>query len=177
MFEHTQVQSYNQIKAPVELKQKVLEACTKQETKVSFSWQKATLRLVPLAACLLLFIGVFALNPKEPLLIQVDDVPVTSEYMALSYGLQPSDNNARIRPVSLEPATYTVTLSLNQSVEVISTQEKVAVTPDGTLEWTVAVPYEDTLFELFLQAEDGTYYVPLQYHVNEGSFSIRCEKQ
>lgn len=177
MFEHTQVQSYNQIKAPAELRSRVLVACAKQEKVANFSWQKVTLRMVPLATCLFLLIGVFALNQKDSLVIQVENTPVTSEYMTLTPVAQPSDNNARIRTISLEPATYTVALTPNQSVEIISTQENVSVTQNGTLEWTVAVPYEDTLFELFLQAEDGTYYVPLQYHVNEGSFSIRCEKQ
>lgn len=177
MFEHTQVQSYNQIKAPAELKQKVLEACTNQEKTVSFSWQKATMRLAPLAACMFLLIGVITQNKKDSFVIQVENTPVTSEYMTLTPVAQPSDNNARIRTISLEPVTYTVALTLNKSVEVLSPQENITVTPDGTLEWTVIVPYEDTLFELFLQSEDRTYYVPLQYHVNEGSFSIRCEKQ
>lgn len=177
MFEHTQVQSYNQIKAPAELKQRVFDACAKQKQTVGFSWQKATLHLAPLAACLLLLIGVFALNQEDSLIIQVENTPVTSEYMALPHVAQPNDNNARVRTISLEPATYTVTLALNQNAEVLSAHGEVFITEDGTLEWTVAVPYEDTLFELFLQAEDGTYYVPLQYHVNEGSFSIRCEKQ
>ena len=177
MFEHTQVQSYNQIKAPTELKQRVFDACAKQETPTVFSWQKATMRLAPLAACLLLLIGAFALNQKEALLIQVENVPVSSEYMMLSYVDQSRDNNAKIRTISLEHHTYTVKLTLNQHVEAFSASGDIFITEDGILEWTVTVPYEDTLFELFLQAEDGTYYVPLQYHVNESSFSIRCEKQ
>lgn len=177
MFEHTQVQSYNQIKAPAELKQRVFDACAKQEKVVSFSWQKASLRLAPLAACMFLLIGIFALNQKDSFVIQVEDTPVTTEYMALTPIVQPSDNNAKIRTVSLEHNTYTVQLTPNQKVEAFSANGEVYITEDGTLEWTVVVPYEDTLFELFLYAEDETYYVPLQYHVNEGSFSIRCEKQ
>ncbi len=176
MFEHTQVQSYNQIKAPAELKQRVFDACAKQETPAAFSWQKATMRLAPLAACLLLLIGAFALNRGEPLLIQVQDAPLTTEYRMLP-APESAETNPMIRTVSLEPATYTVTLSLNQNVEVISAQGEATITEDGNLEWTVDVPYEDTLFELFLQTEDGIYYVPLQYLVNYGSFSIRCEKQ
>ncbi len=177
MFEHTQVQSYNQIKAPAELKQRVFDACTKQETTSNFSWQKATLRLAPLAACLLLLMGAFVLNQKDPLLIHVENVPVTSEYMVLSDVAQPSDSNARARTISLEHNTYTVRLNLNQHVDAFSAKGNISIAEDGTLEWTVAIPYEDTLFELFLYVEDETYYVPLQYHVNEGSFSIRCEKQ
>lgn len=176
MFEHTQVQSYNQIKAPAELRQRVFDACAKQETPTVFSWQKATMRLAPLAACLLLLIGAFALNRREPLLIQVQDAPVTSEYRMLP-DPESMEANPMIRTISLEPATYTVTLSLNQDAEILSAQGEATITEDGNLEWTVIVPYEDTLFELFLQTEDGTYYVPLQYLVNYGSFSIRCEKQ
>ena len=176
MFEHTQVQSYNQIKAPAELKQRVFDACAKQESSSVFSWQKATMRLAPLAACLLLLIGAFALNRGEPLLIQVQDTPVTSEYRMLP-GPESMGTNPMVRTISLEPATYTVTLSLNQSVEILSTQGEATITKDGILLWTVDIPYEDTLFELFLQTKDGTYYVPLKYHVNESSFSIRCEKQ
>ena len=177
MFEHAQVQSYNQIKAPVELKQRVFDACTKQEKVTTFSWQKATLRLAPLAACLLLLISVFALNQKDSLVIQVENTPVTTEYMALAPVTQPSDSNALVRTVSLEYNTYTVRLTLDQQVEAFSATGEISIAEDGTLEWTVAVPYEDTLFELFLQTEDESYYVPLQYLVNEGSFSIRCEKQ
>lgn len=177
MFEHTQVQSYNQIKAPAELKQKVLEACVKQEKAISFSWQKATMRLAPLAACMFLLIGAFVLNQKDTLVIQIENTPVTTEYMALPSVAQPIDNHAKVRTVSLEHNTYTVRLTPNQQVDATSANGEVHITADGTLEWTVIVPYEDTLFELFLQSEDGTYYVPLQYHVNEGSFSIRCEKQ
>lgn len=176
MFEHTQVQSYNQIKAPAELKQRVFDACAKQEAPAVFSWQKATMRLAPLAACLLLLIGAFALNRREPLLIQVQDTPVTSEYRMLPA----PDNvgtNPMIRTVSLEPATYTVTLSLNQDAEILSAPGEATITEDGNLLWTVDIPCEDTLFELFLQTEDGTYYVPLQYHVKISSFSIRCEQK
>lgn len=176
MFEHAQVQSYNQIKAPDVLKQRVFDACAKQETPAVFSWQKATMRLAPLVACLLLLIGVYALNRGEPLLIQVQDATLTTEYRMLP-APESTETNPMIRTISLEPATYTVTLSLNQNVEIISAQGEATITEDGNLKWTVNVPYEDTLFELFLQAEDGIYYVPLQYLVNYGSFSIRCEKQ
>ena len=176
MFEHAQVQSYNQIKAPAELKQRVLEACAKQETATSFSWQKATLRLAPIAACLLLLIGAFALNRKDPLLIQAQDAPLTSEYRMLS-ATEQAQANPMVRTVSLEPATYTVTLSLNQTAKILSVQGEINMAEDGTLLWTVNIPCEDTVFELFLHSEDGTYYIPLQYHVNENSFSIRCEKQ
>lgn len=176
MFEHAQVQSYNQIKAPAELKQRVLEACAKQETATSFSWSKATMRLAPIAACLLLLIGAFALNCKDPLLIQVQDAPLTSEYRILDAPVQ-AQANPLIRTISLEPATYTVALSLNQDAEILSAQGEATITEDGTLLWTVDVPYEDTLFELSLQTEEETYDVSLQYLVNNGSFSIRCEKQ
>lgn len=176
MFDSTQVQSYNQIKAPAELKQRVMEACENREAVKVFSWQKATVRLAPLAACLLLFIGVLTLNHTEPLQIQVENAPVTEEYRTLSCP-DHTGNNSLIRTISLAPTTYTVTISLNQPVEIISAQGNATIMEDGSIEWTVTVPYEDTLFELFLQSEDGTYYVPLQYHVNNGSFSIRCEKQ
>ena len=176
MFEHAQVQSYNQIKAPAELKQRVLEACAKQETSTSFSWSKATMRLAPIAACLLLLIGAFALNRKDPLLIQVQDVPLTSEYRMLS-ATEQAQANPMVRTVSLEPATYTVTLSLNQTAKILSIQGEAILTESGNLEWTVNIPYEDTSFELSLQTEDETYDVSLQYLVNDGSFSIRCEKQ
>lgn len=176
MFEHAQAQSYNKIKAPAELKQRVFDACSKQETPAVFSWQKVTLRLAPIVACLLLLIGAFALNREDPLLIQVQDAPLTSEYRMLS-APEHVGTNVMIRTISLEPATYTVTLSLNQAVEILSTQGSVLLTEDGNLEWMVDIPYEDTLFELFLQTEDETYDVSLQYLVNNGSFSIRCEKQ
>ena len=176
MFEHAQVQSYNQIKAPVELKQKVFEACSNQETATSFSWQKATARLAPIAACLLLLMGAFALNRKDPLLIKVQDAPITSEYRMLDAPVQ-AQANPMIRTVSLAPASYTVTLSLNQDAEILSAQGEATMDEDGTLLWKVDVPNEDTLFELSLQTEDETYDVSLQYLVNDGSFSIRCEKQ
>lgn len=176
MFEHTQVQSYNQIKAPAELKQRVLEACAKQETATSFSWQKATLRLAPIAACLLLLIGAWTLSRPEPLLIRVHDAPVTSEYRMLPT-LENAGINPMVRTISTKPAVYTVTLSLNQDVKILSAQGEATITEDGSLLWTVNIPYEDTSFELSLQTEDETYDVSLQYLVNDGSFSIRCEKQ
>lgn len=176
MFEHAQVQSYNQIKAPAELKQRVFDACAKQDAPTGFSWQKATMRLAPLAACLLLLICAWTLNRPEPLLIRVHDAPVTSEYRMLP-ALENAGINPMVRTISMKPDGYTVTLSLNQDVKILSAQGEATITEDGSLLWTVNIPYEDTLFELFLQTEDGTYYIPLKYHANQSSFSIRCEKQ
>ena len=177
MFDSTQVQSYNQIKAPAELRQRVMTACENQETSKAFSWQRATVSLAPIAACLLLLIGVLAYRQKDPLVLQIGNIPITSEYVTLTELAHPNNGSARARTVSLVHKTCTLSFTLNQQVQAHSVNGSVSVTEDGTLEWTVIVPDDDTLYELFLQTEEGTYYVPLQYHADNGSFTIRCEKQ
>ena len=181
MFDETQINSYNCITAPADLKQKVLTACETTTPVKMFPPRQTLYKVAPLAACLLLLVSVFVLNQGEPLILQAGDLQLSNVSQPLSSKLdsapvaEPASYGVRI--CSLEPEQYTVTLTGNQSMEILSADGSASFDEDGNIIWTVMVPTQDMVYELFLLAEDDTYYVPLRYNVQDGSFSIRYEAQ
>lgn len=179
MFDEKQINSYNSITAPADLRQKVLTACENTTPVKTFPVRQTLYRVAPLAACLLLFFSVASLNRNEPLMLQAGDTQLTT----VSTQLPPMADPAPIaepaayglRTGSYEPAQYTVTLTGNQSVEILSADGSASLDEDGNIIWTVIVPNDDVVYELILLAGDDTYIVPLRYHVQDGSFSIHCE--
>lgn len=175
MFDEQQINSYQSITAPANLKAKVMTACEDTKTAKRFSVPSYTYKLVPLAACLLLFFSVMALNRSEPLTLHAGDLQLGDYSVQL-----PAESEASVsvaRAYSLEPAQYTVTLTGNQSMEILSADGFAALNEDGSITWTIDVPTNDMVYELFLLAEDETYYVPLRYTAAADSFSISYEAQ
>ncbi len=181
MFDEQQINSYNCITAPADLRQKVMTACENTKVVKKPSISTSVYRFAPLAACLLLLLCVALLNRSEPLLLQADDLVLSSESTQLPPMAAPAPvaepASYGMRTCSLEPVQYTVTLTVNREVEILSADGLTAFGEDGNIIWTVDVPTNDMVYELFLLAGDDTYYVPLQYHVQDGSFSIRYEAQ
>lgn len=181
MFDEKQINSYNCITAPADLRQKVLTACENTTPVKTFPVRQTLYRVAPLAACLLLFVSVLALNRSEPLMLQAGDTRLSTVSTQLSSTAEPASVAEPaaygLRTCSPEPMQYTVTLTGNQSVEILSADGSASLDKDGNIIWTVIVPTQDMVYELFLLAGDDTYYVPLQYHAQDGSFSIRYEAQ
>lgn len=181
MFDEKQINSYNCITAPADLRQRVMTACENTKTVKKPSISTTVYRLAPLAACVLLFFSVLALNRSEPLLLQAGDTQLSSESIQLPPMAEPvaiaEPAAYGMRSYSLEPAQYTVTLTVNQDVEILSADGLTTMGEDDKIIWTVDVPTNDMVYELFLFAGDATYYVTLRYHVQDGSFSIQYEAQ
>lgn len=181
MFNEKQIESYNSITAPADLKQKVLTACENTAPVKKFPTQQTLLRVAPLAACLLLLFSVFALNRSEPLVLHAGSSLLSDADTQLPSAAQPAVVAGPVaygtRTYSQEPQQYTITLTGNRSVEILSADGSASLDEEGNIIWTVIVPTNDMVYELFLLAGDNTYYVPLRYNVQDGSFSIRYEAQ
>ena len=173
MFHDSQVQSYKRITAPADLKQKTLAACENVSQVKTFTFPKAIYGLAPLAACLLLCFLLLPGNKNtDKLLLQTGDLQLSS----YSETLPQATSLASVpRMISAEAPQYTITLTGNQTVEIVSADGLAVLDENGNIVWTVEIPYEDTDFELYLSAGEVTYYVPLTYHAQDGSFSIRYE--
>lgn len=174
MFDDTQVQSYKSITAPADLRQKVMTACESTGKVRHFSVPKAIYGVAPVAACLLLLIPLLMFGKAEPLLLNVGSTAISSEDttlppvgMCAAYGL---------RTASLEPQQYTVTLTGNQDMEVVSADGLAVTDEEGNISWTVNVPMEEMVYQLILLADGENYEVSLRYHVADGSFSV-CYKE
>lgn len=181
MFDETQINSYKCITAPADLRQRVLTACENQTTVRKFPTGQALYRLAPLVACLVLIVSVFALNRNDSLMLYAGDMQLANTNQVLSpiteTGSAAEPVSYGIRTCSLEPAQYTITLTGNQDMEILSVDGIAALDETGNITWAVYIPTKDMVFELFLSTGEDTYYVPLQYHAQDGCFSIRYEKQ
>lgn len=181
MFNEQQVQSYNSITAPADLRQKVLTACENTAPVKKLPARQTLYRVAPLVACLLLLVSVLALNRNEPLMLYAGDIQLEESNITLPPVAEPvavaEPASYGLRTCSLEPEQYTVTLTGSQSMEILTADGTATMDEAGNISWTVFVPTEDMVYELFLSTGDDTYYVPLQYNVQDGSFSIRYEAQ
>lgn len=81
-----------------------------------------------------------------------------------------------VRTVSMAPRQYTVSLWTDCDVEILSADGIASMDETGNLSWTIDIPEDDAAFHLYLRAGGITYDVPLQYHVQDGSFSICCQE-
>ena len=173
MFNNEQIQSYHRITAPADLKQKVMNACEATTDNRTFPFRKAIYGFAPLAACVLLFLFLWTPNNRQTLELTIEGTPLTADSMSLPYAAEPAV--AMARSYSQTPAQYTVTLAGNQTMELLSADGFASFSENGDIVWTVEIPSEDMVFELFLLSGEDTYYIPLRYHVQDGSFSIHYE--
>ena len=179
MFNQTQIESYKSIGAPADLKAKVFEACRENKAASHGSYGKAAYRLAPVAACLVLCFSLFALtfrSDHQPFYLTMGGTALSSDETLLP---SPIQENAvtLVRTISLEPSPYTITLQTSPDAQILSADGDAWLDEEGNLIWTVLIPQEDAVFVLTLQTGDETYLVPLTYHLQDGSISIRCQKQ
>lgn len=179
MFDEKQIQSYKSIAASADLRQKVMTACEGTGKVTKFPVQKTIYGLAPLAACMLLVISIVMFGNSQPLILNAGGTTLSSENVALPYVAEGMAENVAygLRVASLEPEQYTVELTGNQEMKVMSADGLAVLTEEGSIQWTVNVPNEDMVYELILLADGDTYTVFLRYNMQSGSFSIRYEAQ
>lgn len=179
MFNQTQIESYKSISAPADLKSKVFEACRENKATSYGSYRKAAYRLAPIAACLVLCFSLFSLtfrSDHQPFYLTMGEIALGSDETPLPSPVQESAVTL-VRTISLEPSPYTITLQTSPKAQILSADGDTWLDEEGNLTWTVLIPQEDAVFELTLQSGDETYLVPLTYHLQDGSITIRCQKQ
>ncbi len=179
MFDEKQIQSYKSITASADLRQKVMTACEAPQKVTRFPARQTIYGLASLAACMLLVISVMLFGDTEPLLLSAGNTVLSSESVALPRATEGVAENVAygLRVASLEPESYTVTLTGNQKLEVISADGLAVLAEDGSIHWTVNVPYEDMVYKLTLLAEEEAYEVTLRYNTQNGSFSIQYKNE
>ena len=178
MFNQTQIESYQNIAAPAGLKERVFEACQNTHEKGTHLPMQTIYRLAPIAACLVLCLGLFSFafqSERQAFYLTMGEITLDSSETELPPLVQ--EANAWVRTISLEPRTYTISLQTNPDAEILSADGDVLLDEEGNVTWTVPIPEMDTVFTLTLQAGDETYFVHLTYHLQNGSFSISCRKQ
>ena len=179
MFDEKQIQSYKSIKAPADLRQKVMISCDNTEKVTKFPVRKTIYGLVPLAACMLLLVSVILFGNAKPLILNVGTTTLSNESVALPRVTEGVAENVAygLRVASLEPEQYTVALTGSQEMEVINADGLAVLTEDGSVNWTVNVPMEDMVYKLTLLAEGKNYEVILRYNAQSGNFSIQYEAE
>ncbi len=172
MFNQTQIESYQNITAPADLRERVFQACQNPKAKRNKPRMRAVYQLAPLAACLILCFTLFLRSEPLTFYLMSGEIMLDTHSIQLPQPVQ--ETEALVRTISLEPTLYTVSLQTSPNVEILSADGDATMDKEGNLTWTVIVPEEDMVFTLTLQAGDDTYYVPLTYHSQDGSFSICC---
>lgn len=177
MFDEKQIQSYKSIKAPADLRQKVMASCDNTEKVTKFPIRKTIYGLAPLAACMLLLVSVMLFGNAKPLMLSVGTTTLSEESVALPRVTESVAENAAygLRVASLEPEQYTVELTGSLEMEVINADGLAVITEDGSVKWTVDVPKDDMVYKLSLLAEGKDYMVILRYNAQSGNFSIQYE--
>ncbi len=178
MFNQTQIESYQNIAAPAGLKTKVFETCQSTKEKNTHIPIQTLYRLAPIAACLVLCFSLFSFafqGERQAFYLTMGEITLDSGTTTLPPPAQ--EATTWVRTISLEPTPYTLSLRTIPDVEILSADGDVLLDEEGNLTWTVLTPEADTVFGLTLQAGDEIYFVPLTYHMQDGSFSISCRKQ
>lgn len=179
MFDEKQIQSYKSITASADLRQKVMTACEGTGKVIKFPVRKTIYGLSTLVAAMLLVISIVMFGNARPLTLNAGGTTLSSESVALPYVAEGMAENVAygLRVASLEPEQYTVELTGNQEMKVASADGLAVLTEEGSVQWTVNVPNEDTVYELILLAEGNTYAVFLRYNMQSGIFTICYETQ
>lgn len=173
MFHDSQIESYKRITAPVSLKERTLAACETARPLRHRSFSKVIYGLAPIAACLLLWFLVIPRNhTADELVLQTGDFALNTQSNVLPHVASPA---SMCRTVSTQSPQYTITLTGNQTVEILSMDGHAALAENGDIVWTVDIPSTDTTFVLCLLAKEKIYDVFLSYDMQNGCFSIRYE--
>lgn len=176
MFNEEQIKSFQNIKAPAGLRERVVHATLESKKSSFFSYKKALLSFAPVAACLILCVSLFSFNGKNhntPLTLFAEGQSISSEEMFLSPMTEPAVS--LVRTASLEPRTYSLELSSKQDMEVLSGDGSYTC-PDKThVNWNISVPMEDTIYSMEISRGKDIYLVHLSYHAATDTFSIYYE--
>ena len=175
MFSEQQIKSFQEIKAPVGLRDRVVNACNETKRTSVFSYKKVLLSFAPVAACLILCVSLFSIYGKQhaPLTLFAEGQSLSSEELFLAPD-NPSSNSL-IRTASMEPKMYSLELSSGQDMEVLSGDGSYNC-PDKThVNWNISVPTEDTIYTMKISRGKDIYLVHLTYHAATDTFSIYYE--
>ena len=176
MFNEEQINSFQNIKAPAGLRERVVHAVAVSEKPSFFSYKRALLSFAPVAACLILCVSLFSFygnNQNTPLTLFAEGQSISSEELFLSPMTAPAAS--LVRTASLEPRTYSLELSSKQDMEVLSGDGSYTC-PDKThVNWNISIPVEDTIYSLEISRGKDTYLIHLSYHAATDTFSIYYE--
>lgn len=176
MFSEEQIKSFQNIKAPAGLRERVVHAATESKKSSYFSYKKAMLSFAPVAACLILCVSLISFYGKSqstPLSLFAEGQSLSSNELFLSQGTAAA--KSLVRTASLEPRTYSLELSSKQDMEVLS-GDGYYTCPDKThVNWNISVPMEDTIYSMEISRGKDIYLVHLSYHAATDTFSIYYE--
>jgi len=176
MFNEAQIKSFQEIKAPDGLRERVVHATLKSKKASFFSYKKAWLSFAPVAACLILCVSLFSFygnNQNTPLTLFAEGQSLSSNELFLTPDT--ASATSMVRTASLEPRTYSLELSSKQDMEVLSGDGSYTC-PDKThVNWNISVPMEDTIYSMEISRGKDTYLVHLSYHAATDTFSIYYE--
>ena len=151
MFNQTQIESYQNITAPADLKEKIFVACQNTKDVKTLFPPRTIYRLAPLAACLVLCFTLFLpafRSESQPFYLMSGETKV--DFYSLQLPPLPQESATLVRTISMEPRLYTVNLQTVPSAEILSADGETTLDENGNLTWTVQVPEDDAVFTLTL---------------------------
>ena len=193
MFDKKVVDAYQNIKAPDELKEKVLSSCTASKVPERKSWLKNMRLLSSLAACLLLAVAfsIFASRNFDEVSVSVGGKALASEPVELSeLNISPALYSAEPRvfyeadvPVEIR-VNGTTRISVSGGMmkisdadtnEVLYTGSEFTTDEDVLIHWIVNNGTETKQFEMLIDGHKKDFVLILNYDENTGRWTI-CEE-
>lgn len=193
MFDKKVVDAYQNIKAPDELKEKILSSCTDAKAPERRSWMKNMRLLSSLAACLFLAVvfSVFAMHGSGETSVSVRGRALASEPVELSeLNISPALYSAEPRafyeakvPVEVK-VTGKTRISVSDGVmqvcdadteEVLYTGCEFTTEEDILIQWIVNSGMETERFEMQIESRKTNFVLVLSYDEDTGRWTI-CEE-
>lgn len=193
MFDKKVVDAYQNIKAPDELKEKVLSSCTASKARERKSLMKNMKLLSSLAACLILAVAfsVFAMRSSGGVSVSVRGRALASEPVELSelnispalYSAEPrafyeADVPVEVRVTGntrISVSDGTVQISDADTGEVLFTGSEFTTEKDVLIHWIVNNVAQTEQFEMLIESHKEDFVLILSYDENTGRWTI-CEE-
>ena len=175
MFSEEQIKSFQDIKAPAGLRERVVHAVADSSKPALFSYKKALLSFAPVAACLILCVSLSSFYGKQNAHLTLFTEGQTLSSTELLLPSRSETTTYLVRTASLEPRTYNLELSSDQSMEILTCDGSYSCLDETHVTWNVSVPTEDTIYQMEIRRGNTTYVVHLSYHAATDTFSISYE--
>lgn len=193
MFDKKTVDAYQNIKAPDDLKEKILSSYAVSKAPERRSWIKNMRLISSLAACLLLAVAfsVFAIRNFGEVSVSVGGKSLASEPVELSelnispalYSIEPRVSYEANVPVEIR-VTGETRVSVSDGTMVISDADTGTVLYTGSeytagediaILWTVSSGTDTEQFEMLIDSSKKDFVLVLNYDENTGGWTIRKE--
>ena len=193
MFDKKVVDAYQNIKAPDELKEKVLSSCTASKARERKSLMKNMKLLSSLAACLILAVAfsVFAMRSSGGVSVSVRGRALASEPVELSelnispalYSAEPrafyeADVPVEVRVTGktrISVSDGTMQISDADTGEVLFTGSEFTTEKDVLIHWIVNNVAQTEQFEMLIESHKEDFVLILSYDENTVRWTI-CEE-